>query len=376
MHPSRFEGYHPGETKAQEKLRLLCAAVSLWSKIYIVISDLDFPPFVPPRWMKNAHLQTILASRKPRNWEYGWTSFEPLRIELGKEGSIVAEVSWQPGSREGAPALVLLHGLEGSARSQHLLGISRKAYVAGFHAIRLNMRNCGGTEHLTPTLYCAALSNDVLMTIKHLQENYGIGSFYCAGISLGGNILLKLAGELGEEGPGVLKGVAVISTPIDLAMGAKKIGERKNWIYERYFVRQLVQRLERKAVLFPKIADLRRARKVRSVWEFDDMVTGPHFGFGSAENYYRRASAAPLLGKIRIPALMIQSMDDPLIPFESYRNPEIARNPFLGLLATAHGGHAGFLGARPAGSDRDAYWAEGRVVQFISHLRRRSENRG
>jgi uncharacterized protein len=333
-----------------------------------VISDLEFPPFLPPRWMKNAHFQTILASRKPRNWEYGWTSFESIRVGLGEEGSIVAEASWQPGPREGAPALVLLHGLEGSARSHHLLGISKKAYEAGFHAVRLNMRNCGGTEHLTPTLYCGALSNDVLLTIQHLRQEYGIDRFYAAGISLGGNMLLKLAGELADEGPGVLSGVAVISTPIDLAMGAKMIGARKNWIYERYFLRQLVSRLERKAVLYPAIADLHRARRVRSIWEFDDLVTGPHFGFGNAENYYRMASSGPLLGKVRIPSLLIQSMDDPLIPFESYRIPEIARNPFLRLLATTHGGHAGFLAARPAGNDRDPYWAEWRVVQFLGHL--------
>jgi predicted alpha/beta-fold hydrolase len=319
-------------------------------------------------------MQTVIASQKPRRWDYGWKTWEPLTVDLGKHGKILAEVSWQPGPKDDAPALVLLHGLEGSARSPHLLGISKKAYEAGFHAIRLNMRNCGGTEHLTPTLYCAALSEDVLVTIQYLQSEFGIYRCYGTGISLGGNVLLKFAGELGEEAARWMSGLAVVSSPIDLALGAQTIGSRKNWLYERYFVSQLVSRLERKAVLYPDIADLRRARRARSIWEFDDLVTGPHFGYGSAENYYRQASSGPLLGRIRIPTLLIQAMDDPLIPFESYRNPEIRQNPFLRLLATREGGHAGFLAARPSGTDRDPHWAECRVIQFITHLARRPQN--
>lgn len=338
------------------------------SKIPAMEMKLDYPPFLPPRWLRNAHLQTIVASHRPRRWRFGWTTWEPITIDLGASGKIVAEASWQPGSKPDSPALVLLHGLEGSARSHHLLGMSKKGYEAGFHTIRMNMRNCGGTEHLTPTLYCAALSEDVLAAVRHLQTAFGIAKAYAAGVSLGGNLLLKFLGEQGERGTEYLQGAGVMSTPIDLDAGARALDHPRNRIYQRHFVRQLIARVERKAAFFPTIADLGRLKEIRSIRQFDDVVTGPHFGFGSAENYYRAASAEPLLGAIRVPTLLIQSMDDPLIPFESYRNSELQRNPFLELLATEHGGHAGFLAARRSAADLDCYWAECRIIQFLQAL--------
>jgi hypothetical protein len=334
-----------------------------------MLCRMGFPPFQPPWWLRNPHLQTVVAARKPRRWSYGWKSWEPMLVNLGPDGNILAEASWQDGPRESSPALFLLHGLEGSAQSHHLLGISRKAFAAGFHTIRVNMRNCGGTEQLTPTLYCAGLSQDVFAVVSALREKCGISRTYGAGVSLGANVLLKFLGERGNEAARLIQGAAAVSTPIDLALGARAIGAPANRLYERHFVRQLVARMERKAAFFDGMADLTRIRRIRSIYEFDEVVTAPHFGFGSAEDYYRLASAGPLLSGIRVPTLLVQSMDDPLIPFESYTNPAIAENPFLVLLKTEHGGHAGFLGARPAsGLDRDCYWAECRVVQFLADL--------
>ena len=334
-----------------------------------MLCRMSFPPFEPPWWLRNPHLQTVVAARKPRRWNYGWESWEPMLINLGKDGNILAEASWQNGPRESSPALFLLHGLEGSARSHHLLGISRKAFEAGFHTIRVNMRNCGGTERLTPTLYCAGLSQDVSAVASALRERYGVSRVYGAGVSLGANVLLKFLGERGSDAARLIQGAAAVSTPIDLALGARAIGKPGNWLYERYFVRQLVSRMERKAAFFGGLADLSRIRRIRSIYEFDEVVTAPHFGFGSAENYYRLASSGPLLREIRVPTLLVQARDDPLIPFESYMNPAIAENTSLVLLVTEHGGHAGFLGVRPACDvDLDCYWAECRVVQFLTAL--------
>jgi predicted alpha/beta-fold hydrolase len=292
-----------------------------------------------------------------------------MLIDLGKDGSILAEASWQDGPKESSPALFLLHGLEGSARSHHLLGISKKAFEAGFHTIRVNMRNCGGTERLTPTLYCAGLSQDVFAVVRALRERCGISRIYGAGVSLGANVLLKFLGEQGMDAFRLVQGAAAVSTPIDLALGARTIGRPESWFYERYFVRQLVARIERKTAFFDGLADLSRVRRIRSIYEFDDVVTAPHFGFGSADNYYRLASSGPLLREIRVPTLLVQATDDPLIPFESYKNIGIGENASLVLLVTEHGGHAGFLGARPASDvDLDRYWAECRVVQFLTAL--------
>ncbi len=328
-----------------------------------------FPPFVPPSWLRNAHVQTLLASRKPRRLRYGWTAFEPLLIDLGVDGKLLAEASWQPGRRQDSPLLFLMHGLEGSARSKYLIGMSKKAFASGFHTVRVNTRNCGGTEHLTPTLYCAGLSQDVMVIARHFREQLGIEEVYAGAVSLGANMLLKFVGEQGERGTEYIKGVAVMSPPLDLAAGVRRMEEPQNWIYRRYFVKKLIQRMRRKTRLFPHLGNMERISRVRSIHEFDDVVTAPHFGFGNADNYYRIASAGPLVRNIRVPTLIIQAQDDPLIPFDSFRKFSIEKNPFVRLVATRYGGHTGFMGTRPAGNhDLDAYWGECRIVQYLADL--------
>src|SRR5881409_3779448 len=196
-----------------------------------------------------------------------------MEIRLEKDGSILVEVSWQPGERRDAPALFLLHGLEGSAASHYLLGMSKKAYAAGFHTVRVNTRNCGGTEHLTPTLYCAGLSQDVKAIVRHLQEECRVGQIYGAGVSLGANILLKYLGEEGERTAGRVHGAAALSPPIDLGLCARKMLEPQNWLYQRYFVRRLKERMKRKAAFYPNIADPEIVNRVRTIYEFDDRIT-------------------------------------------------------------------------------------------------------
>lgn len=333
------------------------------------IRRISFPPFHPPRWMRNAHFQTIIASRKPRRWRYGWRAWETFEIDLGKDGKLLAEVSWQPGMRERSPALFLMHGLEGSAQSHYLIGISKKAFAAGFHTIRVNMRNCGGTEHLTPTLYCAGLSQDAESIIRHLRQQCGVREIYAAGVSLGANILLKYLGEQGAVASSEIQGVAVLSPPIDLLRSAIKMLEPQNFVYQRYFVKRLKERIRRKLAFFPDIADIRSAERVRTIYEFDDVITAPHFGWGNAENYYRLASSWPLLKNVQVPTLIIQAKDDPMIPFDTFMTSGIQDNPWIRLVATDHGGHVGFLGWKPAGAaDADAYWGECRVVHFLSSL--------
>jgi uncharacterized protein len=332
------------------------------------LPELIYPPFDPPAWMRNPHFQTLVSSRKPRRWTYGWDSFEDVEIDLGPDGRITAEASWQPGRRKETPVVIFLHGLEGSAKSHYLVGMSRKAFVRGFHVVRLNMRNCGGTEHLTPTLYCAGLSQDVLAVIRWLGT-LGLRRVYAAAVSLGANILLKFLGEQGENGREHLRAVSVLSPPIDLGLGVKKINRPENRIYEMYFVRNLIRRMERKLKLYPSLGEMEKIARVRTIYEFDDIVTAPHFGFGTADNYYRLASSAPLLGSIRVPTLMVQAKDDPMIPFEPFLTSGIEDNPHLLLIATRYGGHTGFLQRRPPGSPEfDAYWGECRAVQFLTEV--------
>lgn len=322
------------------------------------------PTFQPARWLRNRHLQTIVAAKLPRRFGYGWTSWQPETIDLGAGGCIVGEASWQPGPRAASPALFLLHGLEGSAQSHYLVGMSKKAYAAGFHAIRINTRNCGGTEHLTPTLYCAGLSQDVEAVVGHLRARCGVEEIYAAGVSIGANILLKYLGEQGARAE--VRAAAVLSPPIDLARGVREMEKPQNWIYQRYFVTRLIARMRRKCALFPGICDLTRVERVRSIYEFDDLVTAPHFGYGTADNYYRLASSAPLMTRIEVPTLIVAAEDDPIVPFGMFRDSGLDHNPAVRLLAPRHGGHSGFLAARAAGRDLDSYWGECRAIDFLA----------
>jgi len=330
---------------------------------------LRFPPFEPPPWLRNCHVQTLVASRRPRRMNYGWKTSEPMFIDLGADGKLLAEASWQPGRRADAPILFLLHGLEGSARSKYLVGMSRKAFACGFHTVRVNTRNCGGTEHLTPTLYCAALSQDVSAIVRHLGDRLGFERIYAGAVSLGANILLKFLGEQGERGADQIRGAAVMSPPLDLAAGVRKMEEPQNWVYRRYFVRKLIERMRRKTRLFPHLGDMERIARIRTIHEFDDVVTAPHFGFRGADDYYRLASAGPMARNIRVPTLILQAQDDPLVPCASFRSFAIDRNPCVRLEITRHGGHTGFMGMRPASPrDLDEYWGESRIVQFLRNL--------
>lgn len=331
------------------------------------VESSSLPAFAPPSWLRNPHVQTILGSQLPRRLSYGWRSWEPVEIELGTgQGRLMAEASWQPGPRSARPAVLFWHGLEGSAQSRYVVAMSKKAFARGFHAVRINMRNCGGTEHLTPTLYCAALSGDIEATVRRIRQ-LGCRDILAAGVSLGASMLLKFLGEQASRGPEHLRAAAVMSPPIDLRQGVDRLEHPGNRIYQRHFVRHLVRRMKRKSALFPGVCDLQRLGRVRTIYEFDDLVTAPHFGFGTAADYYRLASTAPLLGAISVPTLIVQAMDDPMIPFDTFRTAGIENNPHLRLLATTHGGHAGFIQPR-RGSEPDGHWGENRIIGFLASL--------
>jgi uncharacterized protein len=232
--------------------------------------------------------------------------------------------------------------------------LSAMALRAGFAAHRFHMRTCGGTEHLCDTLYHAGLTSDLLAVLREFQRE-GREPAFLVGFSLGGNVVLKLAGELGEQGPAYLRGVCGVSASIDLGACARRIAERDNRLYETRFVRRMQARL---------IATGRyRAEQfagLRSVIELDDRFTAPSFGFGNASNYYRTQSAVGYLGGLRVPAMLIQAKDDTFVPFAVYQSEAVRGNPYIQLLATEHGGHLGFL-AR--GSER--FWADRAIMDWV-----------
>jgi uncharacterized protein len=315
-------------------------------------------PFVAPRFLRAGHTMTIFSALYPRKFALPPTARREFETEPGVR--VATYCHWQQ-EREARPTLVLVHGLEGSAEARYVLGAAAKAWHAGFNVVRMNVRNCGGTAHLAPGLYHSGLTADLRGVTCELIERDGLPSVWWGGFSMGANHALKLAGELGEGAPPELKGVFAVSPPIDLEACAKDIMRPQNRVYERRFLRSLKRTLRRKEQFFPGLVDFARLDRARTLWEFDEVVTAPHFGFRDARDYYARASSLPYLGRIRVPTLIIHAEDDPFIPFAPFTHPSIAANPHLLLHATRHGGHVGFFGA-PRAEDR--FWAENRAVEF------------
>ncbi len=256
--------------------------------------------------------------------------------------------------------LVLVHGLEGSSAAGYKRSMAQVALDAGISVHRFNMRSCGGTEELSPTNYHAGQTSDLLHVVQTLARESPAPIFLC-GFSLGGNVVLKLAGELGEAAADLVAGVVSVSTPIDLGRCVELLERPSNVIYERRFVSRLKQRLRTRARQHPNLYDASRLSEVRTVYQFDDWYTAKFFGFGTAERYYGTQSSKNFLGAIRIPALLIQAKDDPMIPFEVYaKHPAFGSNSNLTLIATEHGGHLGFLARGP-----HRFWLDRVVLDWI-----------
>jgi predicted alpha/beta-fold hydrolase len=331
-----------------------------------IIARLDEHPFIPHPAIKNAHAQTIAGTLIPRRFKSIEERSEPRVFDTDPGARVLAQCAWQP-DRKSKPTIIIAHGMEGSTESRYMLGTAEKALEAGFNAVRVNYRNCGGTEHLTHTLYHAGLTDDIRHIVSELVERDGLREIYLAGFSLGGNIVLKLAGEYGTLTPAAIRGVVAISASIDLASCADAIELRKNIIYNTRFVKSLRDRMRLKATLFPERYDPSLLRGIRTIRQFDDTYVAPHCGFRDSADYYERSSALRVMDRIAIPTLIIHAKDDPLIPFAPLRRTEVIANPNVTVLAPDQGGHVGFISANGEGEER--FWAEATTIRFIEMIR-------
>ena len=319
--------------------------------------------FVPLRWLRNPHLMTIAAAFWRRRFP-GLPKGTPRNFEVEPGSRIQGICHWQPDASV-HPVLVLLHGLEGSADSGYMLGTAEKAYVAGFNVIRLNQRNCGGTESLTPTLYHSGLSGDIRAVLLELIAVDRVQEVFAAGFSMGGNLVLKMAGEFGGAAPPEIAGFVAVAPAASLAACADALAEPQNLIYEYHFVARLKRRMRRKASLFPNLYPIDGMRNIRSVRAFDDVITARFSGFTNADDYYARSSAIRVAARIRRPTLILTSKDDPFVRFATFADPAIRENPNITFVATRYGGHCGFI-SRDVGASR--FWAEGKIVEFCERM--------
>jgi uncharacterized protein len=279
---------------------------------------------------------------------------------------ILGACHWQPGARADAPCIVIVHGLEGSADSGYARGIGEKAYALGHHVVRLNQRNCGGTEKLTPTLYNSGMSGDYRAVLEELAGVDGVREVFFVGYSMGGNLVLKMAGEFAAAPPTELRGVCGVCPALDLAACADALERRDNYLYERHFVGGLMSRYRRKRELFPDRYPV-VTRPIRTVREFDDAITAPSAGYRDAEDYYERASAKNVVAQIHVPTLVITAEDDPFVPYVSFLAAGVEKLEWVRFAAPLHGGHCAFI-SRHSGAER--FWAEQRVVQFCEAVRK------
>ena len=244
-----------------------------------------------------------------------------------------------------------------------MLGLAERAFVAGWNAVRLNQRNCGGTESLTPTLYNSGLSGDYRAVLFELIEKDSLPEIFFAGHSMGGNLFLKMAGELAGAAPSQLRAVAAVCPPVELGVCADAVGLPQNFIYQEHFVRNLKNRMKRKARLFPGKYDFSDMARARTLREFDDAVTAKYCGFRDASDYYTRSSALRVVAQIRVPTLIVTAQDDPFVPFANFSDLAIINNPHIQVIAPEHGGHCAFI-SRYSGETR--FWAEARLMEFFA----------
>lgn len=316
--------------------------------------------FEPHPCLRSGHLQTITAAFAVRKFTLPPADEQLFRVDA--ETQLKGMCHWQPGKRRDVPVVAIVHGLEGSCDSNYVRGIADKACARGFHAVRLNQRNCGGTERLTPTLYNSGLSGDYRAVLMELMDQ-GFEQVYFAGYSMGGNLVTKMAGEFGDAPPKQLRGVAAVCPALDLAACADALEKAQNFLYQRHFVTGLLARYQRKAALFPERYSRNGFGPVRTVREFDDAVTAPAFGYRDAQEYYEAAGAKQVIGRVRVPLLVITAQDDPFVPFEAFLRAKVTENPWVKFVAPLHGGHCGFISGR-TGAER--FWAEERIVEFVA----------
>jgi len=342
----------------------------LYDKTSIVIlrdqltQKLKSQAFVPHRVFQGGDTQTLAAylwPLRPRDR----TGDEERLFQVEPGSQVLARCRWQLNRAE-HPTIVMWHGMEGSTASAYMVSTAEKAFRDGFNVVRVNFRNCGGTEHLSPTLYHGGLSGDLRVVIDELIARDGLARIFIAGFSLGGNMVLKLAGEYGDNPPPEVKAVCTVSPSINMRASCDLLMRPRNWIYQQDFLRRLRWRIRVKEKLFPDLYDSNGLRRLRSIEQFDDRYIAPMFGFESTDDYYAKASSLPVIRRIRIPTLMIHSQDDPFIPFRPLRDPSIAANPYVLLIAPEHGGHVAFMSAKSGNEDR--FWAENRLVEVCEAI--------
>jgi predicted alpha/beta-fold hydrolase len=318
--------------------------------------------FSPAWWLPGAHAQTMWGKL-----------FRPLppqftqRIRWNTPDGDFVDLHRLPSAEANAPRLLILHGLEGTIRSHYAQGLLSEARRRGWAADLLIFRSCSDEMNLTRRFYHSGETSDVAFVIDRILNEFPGQSLLAAGVSLGGNVLVKYLGEKRADVPPQLKAAAAISVPFDLARSSRHINRGFARIYQRHFIRSLKRKTVAKLERFPDLVDRGDLLRIRTMYEFDETLTGPLHGFSGADDYYSRSSSLGWLHRVSIPTLLFNAVDDPFMPpdvLDDVRKVATS-NPALEVDFPAHGGHAGFIaGANPF---RPFYYAERRACDFLAN---------
>jgi predicted alpha/beta-fold hydrolase len=268
--------------------------------------------------------------------------------------------------KPGAPRLFFLHGLEGTVRSHYVSGFFAEAQRRGWAADLLLFRGCGDEPNRGPRFYHSGETADLAFALERVEAESPTSPIVLAGVSLGGNVLLKYLGERGDSLSDRIRAAAGVSVPFDLEKGARYISQGFSRVYDRHFLRTLRRKALAKLERYPDLFDGADLERAQSIYEFDDAVTAPVHGFESAHDYYNRSSSLNFLARIRVPTLLLSAVDDPFLPrsvLDEVRD-IAATNDALTLEFPTRGGHVGFIGGCVPW--RPIYYAESRVCEFLS----------
>lgn len=289
---------------------------------------------------------------------------EERLVEVEPGIHVLCHCHWQP-DRSSALTVLVVHGLEGSTESQYMLGIAEKGIAAGMNVVRMNQRTCGGTDHLAPTLYHSGRSGDVMAVAQNLIAEDKVSRLALCGFSMGGNLVLKAAGEWGDRGPREFCAAAAICPAVDLAASADALHAPINRLYEQYFLWKLKTHMRDKAKCFPGEFDLSRTRGIRSLRDWDDKITAFYCGFESASDYYARCAAANVIERIAVPTYILNARNDPFIRILPKTRQKIANNSHIKFVETDDGGHCSYIAER---NGYDGHFAERAIVEFFASV--------
>lgn len=317
-------------------------------------------PFRAPVWLRHGHLQTLAGALAKRRFPWGGIDREEFFVDLSNGARVRAVGVWQA---RPAPTLVAIHGMGGSSASNYMLGLSHKAYREGWNAVLLDLYNRNRALP-RPTIFHSGSSGEVGDILAKLAGKRGLREFLLVGVSMGGNILLKLLGEWGASAPVEVRAAAAVSPLVDLTVSWQLLERPSNLLFQHYFVRRLKELIKPHRQRLAPFVHFDALMQIRTVREFDELFTAPLGGFRDVFDYYQKASALPWLANIHIPTVVIHAQDDPLLPWEPLTRPHVCANSSLLVHLTPQGGHVGFA-QRDEDSDRDRFWAENRAIDFF-----------